>query len=107
MPCLAAVKPLIVPPRPALARAACAMSAIRWRSSWPTARTIAREAAELIEIDYEPLPSVVDGRAALARWRAALWDEAPGNLAFHVQKGDADAVGAGDEGAPRTSSRST
>ena len=44
LPCMAAVKPLIVPPR-ALAAArraskppvsACATSAIRWPSSWPT-----------------------------------------------------------------------
>ena len=68
------------------------MSAIRWPSSWPTAPEIAREAAELIEVDYEPLPAVVDGTAALAAGAPAIWDEAPGNLAFHFQKGDRDAV---------------
>ena len=46
---------------------------------------IAREAAELVEVDYESLPAVVDGRAALAAGAPAIWDEAPGNLAFHVR----------------------
>ena len=66
MPCLAAVSPLIVPPRLALA-----VERVRHVGD-PVAfivadsAEIAREAAELIEIDYEALPSVVDGRAALA-----------------------------------------
>jgi carbon-monoxide dehydrogenase large subunit len=53
---------------------------------------IARVAAELIEVDYESLDAVVDGVAALAADAPAIWPEAPGNLAYHVQRGDADAV---------------
>jgi carbon-monoxide dehydrogenase large subunit len=53
---------------------------------------IAREAAERVEVDYEPLPAVVDGTAALAPGAPAIWDVAPGNLAFHLNKGDAEAV---------------
>jgi len=92
MPCLAAVSPLIVPPRPALA-----VDRVRHVGD-PVAfvvadsAEIAREAAELIEIDYEALPSVVDGRAALADGAPSLWDQAPRNTAFHIQKGDAAAV---------------
>src|SRR5882757_9962061 len=52
----------------------------------------AREAAELIEVDYEALDAVVDGIAALAPDAPAIWSEAPGNLAYHVQRGDAGAV---------------
>ncbi|TAJ41900.1 MAG: xanthine dehydrogenase family protein molybdopterin-binding subunit [Reyranella sp.] len=92
LPCMAAVKPLIVPPRPALAD-----GRVRHVGD-PVAFVVAgsveaaREAAELIEVDYESLPAVVDGVAALADGAPALWGQAPGNLAFHFRKGDHDAV---------------
>ena len=94
MPCLAAVTPLIVPPRPALA-----MGRVRHVGDpvcfvVADSAELAREAAEGIEIAYEPLPSVVDGRAALAEGAPALWDEAPGNLVYHVRRGDHAAVAA-------------
>ena len=71
MPCMAAVSPLTVPPRFALA-----VERVRHVGD-PVAFIVAdsaetaREAAELVEIDYEALPSVVDGRAAIAGRRAA------------------------------------
>ena len=92
LPCMAAVTPLIVPPRPALA-----VDRVRHVGD-PVAFVVAdsvevaREAAELIEVDYESLPAVVDGKTALAKGAPALWDQAPGNLAFHLQKGDHTAV---------------
>jgi carbon-monoxide dehydrogenase large subunit len=76
LPCMAAVKPLIVPPRPALADG--------------RVRHVGDPVA--LEVEYEALPAVVDGRAALVAGAPAIWDEAPGNLAFHVQRGDHDAV---------------
>jgi aerobic carbon-monoxide dehydrogenase large subunit len=94
MPCLAAVSPLIVPPRFALA-----VDRVRHVGD-PVAFVVAgsaeqaREAAERIEVDYQPLPSVIDGRAALAEGAPQLWDLAPRNTAFHIQKGDAAAVAA-------------
>jgi aerobic carbon-monoxide dehydrogenase large subunit len=92
MPCLAAVKPLIVPPRPALADGRVRHVGDPVAFVVADSFEVAREAAELVEVDYEPLPSVVDGRAALADGAPALWEQAPGNLAFHLQKGDHDAV---------------
>jgi carbon-monoxide dehydrogenase large subunit len=92
MPCLAAVTPLIVPPRYALA-----VERVRHVGD-PVAFIVAdtadsaRAAAELVEIDYEALPSVVDGRAALGDGAPSLWPQAPRNTAFHIQKGDAAAV---------------
>ncbi|MBV8190784.1 MAG: xanthine dehydrogenase family protein molybdopterin-binding subunit, partial [Alphaproteobacteria bacterium] len=92
MPCMAAVKPLIIPPRHALAR-----DRVRHVGD-PVAFVVAdgaeqaREAAEQILVDYEPLAAVVDARAALASGAPQVWDEAPGNLAYHVERGDADAV---------------
>ena len=101
MPCLAAVTPLIVPPRPALA-----MGRVRHVGDpvcfvVADSAELAREAAEQIEIAYEPLPSVVDGRAALAEGAPALWDEAPGNLVYHVRRGDHAAVAAAMKDAAR------
>ncbi|MBV8392408.1 MAG: xanthine dehydrogenase family protein molybdopterin-binding subunit, partial [Alphaproteobacteria bacterium] len=92
MPCIAAVKPLIVPPRPALA--AGRVRHVGDPVAFVVADTaeIAREAAESIEVDYAARRSVVDGRAALASGAAQIWDQAPANTAFHFEKGDASAV---------------
>ncbi|MCF8532051.1 MAG: molybdopterin-dependent oxidoreductase, partial [Reyranella sp.] len=92
LPCMAAVTPLVVPPRPALAQ-----DRVRHVGD-PVAFIVAdsieaaREAAELVEVDYGPLPAVVDGKAALAAGAPVIWEQAPGNLAFHVHRGDAEAV---------------
>ncbi len=37
-----------------------------WPSSWPASAAEARDAAELVEVDYEPLDPVLDMEAALA-----------------------------------------
>jgi aerobic carbon-monoxide dehydrogenase large subunit len=92
LPCMAAVKPLIVPPRPALADGRVRHVGDPVAFIVADSEDIAREAAELIEVDYEPLAAVVDGTAALASGAPAIWDQAPGNLAFHLRKGDAEAV---------------
>jgi carbon-monoxide dehydrogenase large subunit len=92
MPCLAAVKPMIVPPRPALADGRARHVGDPVAFIVADRAEIAREAAELIEVDYEALDAVVDGIAALAPDATAIWTEAPGNLVYHVQRGDADAV---------------
>jgi carbon-monoxide dehydrogenase large subunit len=93
MPCLAAVKPMIVPPRPALANGRVRHVGDPVAFVVADSAEIAREAAERIEVRYEALDAVVDGLAALAPGAPALWPEAPGNLAYHVQRGDAAAVG--------------
>jgi carbon-monoxide dehydrogenase large subunit len=92
MPCMAAVSPLTVPPRFALA-----VERVRHVGD-PVVFVVAdradaaREAAELAEIDYEALPSVVDGRAAIKGGAPQLWPQAAHNTAFHIKKGDAAAV---------------
>ena len=43
-------------------------------------------------VDWQPLPSVVDGPAALRSGAPQLWQQAPGNLSYRFQKGDRDAV---------------
>ena len=71
LPCMAAVKPLIVPPRPALAEGRVRHVGDPVAFIVADSEEIAREAAELVEVDYEPLAAVVDGTAALAARRAA------------------------------------
>ena len=58
----------------------------------------AKDAAELIQIDYAPLPSVNATDVALAPGAAAVWEENPDNIAGIYEAGDeaaTDAVLAG------------
>ncbi len=49
----------------------------------------ALDAAELVSIDYEDRPTVTDIAAALEPGAPSLWDDRPGNVAFHWRGGDA------------------
>src|SRR3546814_8494818 len=51
----------------------------------------AKDAAELIEVDYDPLPAVTDAKAALAPDAPRVWDEVPGNVCVDFELGNADA----------------
>ncbi|HEV8357218.1 MAG TPA: molybdopterin cofactor-binding domain-containing protein [Gemmatimonadales bacterium] len=59
-----------------------------------TSRAAARDALELIEADYEPLPAVVSPEAATRPGAPALHPEVPNNIAFTwvVSGGDAEAA---------------
>ena len=48
----------------------------------------ARDAAELLEIDYEPLPAVVNVEDAVEPGAPVVWDECPGNVSFMLTVGD-------------------
>ena len=52
----------------------------------------AKDAAEALEIDWQPLPHVVGAVAALQPRAPRVWDDRPGNLAFEVEAGDARAT---------------
>jgi carbon-monoxide dehydrogenase large subunit len=54
----------------------------------------AKDAAELIETDYEPLPSVTGTAEAAKPGAPAVWDEAPDNVCFVYDFGDRSAVDA-------------
>jgi carbon-monoxide dehydrogenase large subunit len=54
----------------------------------------ARDAAELIEVEYDVLPSVTDMKAALDG-RTLVWDDAPKNLCLDWESGDRAATEAG------------
>ena len=54
----------------------------------------ARNAAELIEVEYRPMAAVVSAREALAPGAPLVWDDIPGNLCVDFEAGDAGAVDA-------------
>lgn len=52
----------------------------------------AKDAAELVEIDYEPLPAVAHGLDAIEPDAARVWDEAGSNVCFDVEVGNEQAA---------------
>ena len=52
----------------------------------------AKDAAERIEVDYAPLPAVVDTAAAVEPGAPEIWDQAPRNVCFDYEIGDKPAV---------------
>ena len=57
-----------------------------------TSAALAADAAELVEVDYSPLPAVTSCRDALAAGAPAVWAEIPDNIAFVWRKGEHEAV---------------
>jgi carbon-monoxide dehydrogenase large subunit len=102
LPCnvpVASLQPMIVPPRRALVtdRARHVGDPVAFVVA--ETRDAARNAAETVVVDYDVLPAVVDPQAALGAGTPQLWDQAPGNLSYRFQKGDAGAVQAAIAGA--------
>jgi carbon-monoxide dehydrogenase large subunit len=92
VPCVSGVAGAVLPPRPA-------MVADRVRHVGDTVAMViaesvaaARDAADLIEIDYEPLPAVIDTAHAADPGQPLVWDEAKNNLSFAWEVGDGAAV---------------
>ena len=52
----------------------------------------AKDAAEAITVDWQPLPHVIGAMAALAPGAPRVWGDRPGNLAFETELGDAAAT---------------
>jgi carbon-monoxide dehydrogenase large subunit len=95
LPCtvpVASMAPMITPPRFALAKDHVRHVGDPVAFVVAETRPAARDAAELVAVDYDILPSVVDGPAALEPGAAQLWEQAPNNLSYRFQKGDAAAV---------------
>ena len=92
MPCLVPVTNLDGTPRGETPRPILAKDRVRHVGD-PVAVVVAgtlaqaRDAAELIEVDYEPLPCVVDTRAAVAPGAPLAWESIAGNLCFDVGSG--------------------
>lgn len=59
----------------------------------------ARDAAELIDVDFDMLPSITDTAQTVAADAPRVWDDYPDNIAGLFQSGDADATEAALSGA--------
>lgn len=85
-------RPMFVPERLALAEATLRFVGDPVAAIFAETREQAQQAAELCLVDFEPLPAVTDIAAAAGTDAPQLWAEAPGNVAFRVERGDAAAV---------------
>ena len=85
-------QPMIVPRRPLLAED------VAPHLGAPVAMVVARtahealDAAEAVHVDYEELPAIVGPGAAVAPDAPAIWPEAPDNISYEYELGDASAV---------------
>jgi carbon-monoxide dehydrogenase large subunit len=52
----------------------------------------ARDGAERVAVDWQPLPAIVTAAAAIAPGAPAVWDEWPSNIAVETAAGDAAAA---------------
>ncbi|MFT5540544.1 MAG: carbon-monoxide dehydrogenase large subunit, partial [Alphaproteobacteria bacterium] len=88
-------EPMYKPPYPAMAK-----DRVCWVGD-PVAFVVAEtqaqalDAADLVEVDYDPQPAVIDTADALKPDVPQVWKDAPGNICFHHEFGDKAAV---DEG---------
>ena len=62
-------------------------------------RALAKDAAEKVEVDYEELPAVTGLVAASEDGAPTVWEDAPGNICFDFELGDAAATAQAFEGA--------
>jgi carbon-monoxide dehydrogenase large subunit len=92
---------MVEPPHPALAQGKVRHAGDPVVLVIAETKAQAREAAHLVEIDYEPLPAVASLNAAVAGGAPVVWDEAPGNVCFDWHLGDAAATAAEFAGAAR------
>ncbi len=85
-------RPAATPPRPAMATGRVRHVGDTVAMVVAESLAAARDAAELIAVDYEPLPAVVDTARALDPGQPLVWEEAPGNLCFDWELGDRGGV---------------
>jgi carbon-monoxide dehydrogenase large subunit len=62
----------------------------------------AKDAAEAITVDWQPLPHVIGAEAALKPGAPQVWTDRPGNLSFVTEAGDAQATKAAFAQAAKT-----
>src|SRR5205807_4532481 len=101
IPCLSAVTnrdgtSSVLPPHPPLVRDRVRHVGDTVAIVIAESAAAARDAAELIAVDYEPLPAVVEAARALEPGMPVVWPEEserhPGNLCFDWEAGDRAAV---------------
>lgn len=83
---------MVAPPHPALAQGKARHVGDPVALVIAETKAQARDAAQLVEVDYDPLPAVAHLNAAVASGAPTVWDEAPGNVCFDWHLGDAAAT---------------
>ena len=84
--------PMFVPPRPALAKDRAMLVGDPVAFVVADSIDLAKDAAERITLDYEPLPSVTAAAGALSPQAPVLWPECRDNECFFFTLGDKRAV---------------
>jgi aerobic carbon-monoxide dehydrogenase large subunit len=84
--------PIAMPPRPALAQGRVRHVGDAVALVIAETAALARDAADEIAVDYEPLPAMTDTAHALDPGQPAVWDEHPGNRCFEWEVGEAGPV---------------
>src|SRR3954471_17776345 len=97
IPCVSAVinrdgSQMTLPPRPALARGRVRHVGDAVALVLAETAAQARDAADLIEVDYEMRSAPVETGKALDPGQPAVWDDHPGNLCFDWEIGDRTAA---------------
>jgi aerobic carbon-monoxide dehydrogenase large subunit len=95
LPCtvpVASIAPMIAPPRHALVPERARHVGDPVALVVAETRNAARDAAESVMVDWRVLPAIVDSTIAMRGDVPQLWDQAPHNMSYRFQKGDADAV---------------
>ena len=81
-------EPMYKPPHPALAQGQVRFAGDGVAMVIAETLAQARDAAERIVVDYEPLPQVTGTAAAAAPGAVAVWPDCPDNICFEFEAGD-------------------
>jgi carbon-monoxide dehydrogenase large subunit len=94
MPVNRLVPDMKIPPHPILAAGRVRAAGTPVAAVVAESAMAARDAAELVDVTYQPLPAAVEAEAALAAGAPALFDEVPGNRSFGraLREGDPSAA---------------
>jgi carbon-monoxide dehydrogenase large subunit len=79
---------MVAPPHPGLVNGTAKHAGDPVAMVIADTRAQAKDAAQLVEVDYEPLPAVGHLNAAVADGAPQVWDEAAGNVCFDWHIGD-------------------
>ena len=84
--------PMTVPPRRLLAHEIVRFAGEAVAAVVADSRSAAQLAAEAIDVQYQPLPSVIDPEAAIKPGAPVVWSEVPDNIVAAMSYGDAAKV---------------
>ncbi|HEX3526979.1 MAG TPA: xanthine dehydrogenase family protein molybdopterin-binding subunit, partial [Thermoanaerobaculia bacterium] len=85
---------MVAPPHPALAQGKVRHAGDPVAMVIAKTKAQAKDAAQLVEVDYDALPAVAHLNTAVASGAPLVWDEAPGNVCFDWHLGDQAATDA-------------